>query len=146
MEGLQLYCHGCKRYADDRPKVPDKIEPEAGDERSEDERKRDAREVVEALGWTICDTEQGHRPFTCRHCGGAIAGGTRVTKGLADWYVMGHGIGAWIEWKSAKGRQTNAQEAFQSACDVAGIPYCVCRATAEAVEFLEGLKRDLVRP
>jgi len=139
LEGLGLYCWGCRRYVDDHdayiapvPNVADALP----DSRSEDERKRDAKPAVEALGWTVLDFEQGFRPFECRHCGGKIAGGTRVPLGIGDWLCMGHGLVAWIEWKDAKNTQKPNQIAFQDQCDATGIPYRVCRTTEQAVNFL----------
>jgi len=138
LEGLGLYCWGCRRYVDDGERADTGSEQNdmLPDTRSEDERKRDARPTVEALGWTVLDFEQGFRPFECRHCGGKIAGGTRVPLGLADWLCMGHGLVAWIEWKDAKNTQKPNQIAFQDQCDAAGIPYRVCRTTEQAVRFL----------
>lgn len=138
LEGLATFCWNCERYADEAaPPVPAASIP---DTRSEDQRKRDALEAVRTLGWSVYDLEQGFRPFTCRHCGGSIAGGTRVPLGTPDWYVMGHGIAAWIEWKSGAGRQTPEQRRFQEACRMAGIAYRVCRTTEEALAFLKGLR------
>jgi hypothetical protein len=111
------------------------------DRRSEDERKRDALPAVTALGWIVWDLEQGFRPFQCRHCGGRIAGGTRVPKGVPDWYLMKAGRACWIEWKAPPNVQKPDQILRQHECDRAGIPYRVCRTTEEAVSFLEEAER-----
>jgi hypothetical protein len=65
-----------------------------------------------------------------------MAGGTRTTKGLADWLCLKDGLACFIEWKSATGTQSADQKAFQDSCDAAGIPYRVCRTTEQAVAFL----------
>lgn len=139
LEGLGTFCWHCERYTSEAEGTsPEKAE--IPDARSEDERKRDAFEAVTALGWWVVDTEQGFRPFTCRHCGGAIAGGTRVVKGMPDWCVMGHGVVAWIEWKTPKNTQTPDQKRFADRCKAAGVPYRVCRTTEEAVAYLTETK------
>jgi len=138
LAGLEWYCWTCKRYVREKAHSGTSREPSdtIPDSRSEDERKRDALPSVTAMGWTVLDFEQGFRPFECRHCGGKIAGGTRVPLGIGDWLCMGHGLVAWIEWKDAKNTQKPNQIAFQDQCDTAGIPYRVCRTTEQAVRFL----------
>lgn len=111
------------------------------DSRSEARRKQDARNTVTMLGWDILDLEQGWRPFTCPKCDNPLPGGTRVSLGLADWCVMRAGVVAWIEWKTEDNVQTPAQQKFQKRCEAEGVPYAVCRNTAEAVAFLESLMR-----
>jgi len=141
LEGLGLYCWGCRRYVDDGEcsVTAGEHSDTVCDTRSEDERKRDARPAVEALGWTVVDNEQGWRPFACPKCKNKIPGGSRVTVGLADWLCMGHGLVAFIEWKDAKNTQKPNQIAFQDQCDAAGIPYRVCRTTEQAVGFLRAV-------
>jgi len=149
LEGLGRWCPFCAAYTaemvgsttDASPATRRKIP----DTRLEDERKADARPSVEALGWIVLDLEQGWRPFRCRACGADIAGGTRVPTGMPDWCVMGHGIVAWLEWKTDTNDQTDGQSAFEDVCDVVGIPYAVVRTTREAVGFLQGLLDDLKR-
>lgn len=139
LEDADRYCWTCHRYvADAEPDTQERPSRVAlpADSRSEDERKRDAKPTVEALGWTVLDTEQGFRPFECRHCGGKIAGGTRVPLGFPDWLVMGRGVVAFLEWKSGRGRQSPAQRQFQELCDVSGVPYRVVRTTEDALTFL----------
>ena len=137
LNGLATFCWNCQRYTDEatpeaNAKAPDSIP----DTRSEDERKHDARGPVELLGWSVVDTEQGYRPFECPKCQNPIPGGTRVTKGFPDWLVMGHGLVVFLEWKSAHGKQSEDQKAFQGRCRIAGIPYRVVKTTEEAVAFL----------
>jgi hypothetical protein len=140
LEGLERYCWSCKRYVSEARTNGPASDPEPDalpDTRSEDERKADAREAVELLGWLVIDNEQGWRPFACPDCGRKLAGGTRTTLGLADWLCLKDGRAVFIEWKGATGRQSADQKAFQDSCDAAGIPYRVCRTTEQAVSFLE---------
>ena len=138
LEGLGTYCWTCRRYTSD----VDQAQPGPSradslpDNRSEDERKADALKAVELLGWLVIDNEQGYRPHHCPKCQAKIPGGTRTTLGLADWLCLKDGLACFIEWKSADGRQSADQKAFQDSCDAAGIPYRVCRTTEQAVGFL----------
>jgi hypothetical protein len=142
LTGLGTFCWNCERYTGSAKREPQEAKGPGvpKDTRSEDERKRDALGSVTMLGWDVLDFEQGFRPFECRHCGGAIAGGTRVPVGTADWFVMGFGIGAWVEWKDATNTQSDGQKRFQDRCKVAGIPYGLVRTTEEVVEFLDDVK------
>lgn len=107
------------------------------DTRSEDQRKADAREAVQALGWTIWDHEQGYRPDRCK-CGEKIPGGhsTRVPKGWPDWVLTGHGTVVFMEWKTDANDQTDSQKAVQAQMEADGVPYYVVRNTEQAVEAL----------
>ena len=152
LTGIATFCWTCQEYVEDMEAGPgptncDKRGPAAAipDARSEDERKADAREPVQALGWDVIDTEQGWRPFECPSCGARIPGGTRVERGFPDWLVMGHGLACFLEWKSAGGKQTEYQQAFQERCRVAGIPYRVVRTTEEAVAFLGAQRSQATR-
>ena len=138
--GLMTFCWNCERCPEEAEPKPKKKAGALKDTRSEDERKRDALDPVTMLGWKVLDFEQGFRPFKCRHCGGSIAGGTRVPTGVADWYVMGFGIGAWVEWKDEKNTQSDDQKKFQDWCKVAGVPYALVRTTEEVVRFLNDVK------
>jgi len=142
LEGLGRYCWACHDYTYHGKVGANSavVTDELPDTRSEDERKRDALSAVRALGWTVLDFEQGFRPFECRHCGGKIAGGTRVPLGIGDWLCMGHGLVAWIEWKSGTGHVSADQLQFADQCDAAGIPYRVCRTTEQAVNFLREVR------
>lgn len=144
LEGLGTFCHRCGEYVDRIGVAASPSCSAPADTRTESERKQDARPSVEALGWMVLDLEQGWRRDNCPSCGARIPGGhsTRVPKGLPDWCVMGHGLVAWIEWKSHTGRRRADQKAFGDACDVAGVPYAVCRTTEEAVTFLTNLVRE----
>lgn len=145
--GVETYCERCDAYYADMEGATTDPTPEARarltDTRSEDERKRDAKSAVEALGWIVVDTEQGYRPTHCPDCKAKLPGGgsTRTRRGFPDWVVMGFGVVAFIEWKSATGTQTPHQRAFQEDCERVGVrvPYAVCRTTSEAVAFLRGL-------
>lgn len=142
LEGLGRYCERCAAYVADMVAKPTTKCPGPKDTRLEDERKADALPVVTALGWAVYDFEQGYRPDACPKCGAHLPGGhsTRVPVGVADWLCQGHGIAAWIEWKTDDNDQTPGQRRFGDECDVAGIPYAVCRNTRDAVDFLTGLR------
>jgi hypothetical protein len=111
------------------------------DTRSEEQRKSDARPVVEALGWTVLDLEQGWRRTDCPSCGAPLPGGgtTRVPRGLPDWIVLGFGLVAFVEWKSTIGRPTSHQRAFGRVCEAVGVPYELVRTTEQVVVFLGSL-------
>jgi len=142
LAGLGTFCWRCERYtvALGTGGAREGTQGARMGTRSEDERKHDARGPVELLGWSVVDTEQGYRPFECPKCKNPIPGGTRVVKGFPDWLVMGHGLVVFLEWKSAHGKQSDDQKAFQQRCKVAGIPYRVVRTTEEAVNFLEEVR------
>jgi len=147
LEGLGRYCEACAAYVEDMVGATTDASPvtrrEIPDDRLEDERKADARPIIEALGWTVLDFEQGYRPDACPACKAHLPGGhsTRVPVGVGDWLCQGHGIAAWIEWKTDDNDQTPGQHRFEDECDAAGIPYRVCRKTREAVDFLTELRR-----
>lgn len=144
LPGLGTFCFDCHDYVENL-EAKDAPAPARGiaDTRSEDERKRDAKPAVEALGFWVGDYEQGYRLDNCPTCLARIPGGhsTRVPVGTPDWFVMGHGVAAWIEWKTDSNDQTEGQKAFQGACDVAGFPYAVVHTTRQVVDFLETLNR-----
>lgn len=148
LEGLGRWCPDCQAYTADMVGATTDASPatrrEVPDTRSEAERKQDARPTIEALGWIVWDTEQGYRPDACARCGEPYPGGhsTRVTTGFPDWVVIGHGIIAFLEWKSHTGKPTKGQRERASDCAVAGVPYAVVRTTTEAVRFLDELKRS----
>jgi hypothetical protein len=109
------------------------------DSRLEDDRKRDARPAVEAMGWVVLDFEQGYRPDACPACKERLPGGhsTRVPTGIADWLCMKAGKAKWIEWKVDGKNATPQQRAFGKLCAEHGIKWRVCRNTEEAVAFLK---------
>ena len=138
------YCHGCGwRYGaaegcttDPTPPVRDALP----DTRPEAEIRMAIRSALGQHGWTCWDFEQGYRPDRCPECSTKIPGGTRVPRGIADLYVMGYGCSAWLEVKSAKGRQSQYQKDRQAECVAAGVAYHVVRTETEAVEIMEGHK------
>jgi len=135
LAGLGTYCYRCEAYTDDMACTTD-ASPEARDmtdDRPEAEIRRAIRAALEYHGFVVVDLEQGYRPGTRRHAT------TRVRKGLADLYVMGHGTSAWVEVKSATGRQTPDQQAFQRDCELAGVPYYLWRHEAEALLWAQSV-------
>lgn len=66
----------------------------------EREVRESSNRVLRQAGWAVYDFEQGYRATECRSCGAHIPGaGTRVTKGVGDVMIVGHGLLAWIEYK-----------------------------------------------
>lgn len=143
LPGLGTWCERCGAYVADMEAAPKPKARNPKDTRSENERKTDAREAVKALGWRIHDTEQGYRPKECA-CGRPIPGGgtTRVPRGFPDWVLTGHGLVAFVEWKTDTNEQTEHQRAFEADCITDGVPYMVVRNTDQVVEWL----RSLVEP
>lgn len=146
---LPEYCSACGEYVDVLAAQASTTDATPAtrsilrDTRSEDERKADARPAVEAHGWLVVDTEQGYRPTHCPECKHRLPGGgsTRVRRGFPDWICMGHGVVAFLEWKSHTGSQTDHQADFEADCEGAGVPYAVVRTTAEALSYLDSLIR-----
>jgi hypothetical protein len=57
--------------------------------------------------------------------------------GVADICIMlGGGRTVWIEMKTAKGRQTEAQLEFQKVCEALGHPYILAHSLDEAMQGL----------
>jgi hypothetical protein len=145
LPGLGTWCPDCNEYTDLIAATTDPSPPARDrlDTRTEAERRHDARPAVEAIGWIICDMEQGYRPDKCPECKARLPGGhsTRVRSGFADWVVMGHGLIVLLEWKSATGKPNANQKVFAGDCAVAGVPYYVVRTTTEAIEALTDARR-----
>lgn len=70
--------------------------------------------------------------------------GLRV--GCGDLCVITGGKAAFLELKSAKGRQTKAQREFEAECKSMGIPYTIARTPEEAADILWGWRAISVNP
>jgi len=84
---------------------------------------REIRGFLRQLGFAVYETSQGYR---------REPGGTRTTAGLADLYVMGHGIALWVEVKAPKGKLRPSQEAFRTECEANGIAWYLWRDVMDA--------------
>ena len=132
--GLALWCHVCGKYLDDMGEMPKP--PKKGsvtDTRSEAEIRMAIRRVLELKGFDYVDTEQGWRRD----------GSTRVDKGFPDLLIFGHGLFAFAEIKSATGRQSPDQRAFQDRANVAGIPYLLWRHESDAIAWADGVLAEV---
>lgn len=67
---------------------------------------------------------------------GAIARALGLIPGAADYLFVNRRGAAFIEFKSAKGRQNDNQQRFQLWCGEAGIRYGVAHTTEEALALL----------
>ncbi len=56
--------------------------------------------------------------------------------GVPDYCFVGKGGGFFIEFKSAKGRQTECQKKFEEWCKMMGINYYICRSAREGFDIL----------
>lgn len=130
--GLASFCHTCKEYVEDMGQEVAGPELTAAaaivDTRLEDARRFAVRAALERIpgtpdwpkGFIVLDFEQNRK-------------GTRVRVGLADLYVMGFGVSAWVEMKTDTGVQGPDQIGFQFDCEACGIAYFVWRNEEEAL-------------
>lgn len=121
LEGLARFCHACGRYAEDyRPEGERKAAVE--DTRSEKEIQTATVRALRAMGMGVWSLSQPRA--------------TMQTEGVADLFVTGRGICAWVEMKSATGRQSDDQEKFQRAVEANGGLYILARSEHDVVEVL----------
>lgn len=60
-----------------------------------------------------------------------------LVSGVADLIVwLGEGRVAYLEVKTAKGKQSEHQRTFERKCIAEGYPYRVCRSADEALRFI----------
>lgn len=126
--GYGRVCRACGRpvepVAPQRPTVASAIP----DTRSEAEIRVAIKSALRAVGFHVWDTEQ-ERPDP------------RVDAGLPDLLVIGHGVIAFAEIKSAKGKLRPAQSEF-AALAIANSGRCyLWRSEADAIAWVEGLER-----
>lgn len=94
---------------------------------TEREISRDIQGLFRLVGFHVFSTEQGYR---------RDPGGTRMTPGIPDLWVMGHGMALWIEVKTPKGKLRDSQMAFRACCFANGVDYQLMRSIADAKEWL----------
>jgi uncharacterized Zn finger protein (UPF0148 family) len=121
LDGLGTFCWTCEKYVDQMGQTAQQTKAPK-DERSEKEIQEAAKRALRMMGFSVWDTSQPHA--------------AKITPGLADLCVAGRGITAFIEVKSAKGKQTDEQERFQRAVVANGGLYLCARHEAEVVEWL----------
>ena len=88
-----------------------------------------SHEIVEFLrlvGFAVWDTGQGYR---------RDPGGTRMTPGLADLVVIGHGHMLFVEVKTARGKLRESQLVFREACESNSVPWVLWRDVREAFDW-----------
>lgn len=88
-----------------------------------------SREIVEFLrtiGFAVWDTGQGYR---------AAPGGTRITPGLADLVVIGHGLVLFVEVKTEKGKMRPSQDVFRIECDENDVLWELWRSVTDAFDW-----------
>ncbi len=132
LRGLATFCHTCQEYVEElrqKESAPE-LTPAAVvvDTRLEAARRFGVRDALERIpgtpdwpkGFIVIDFEQNRK-------------GTRVRLGVADLYIMGFGVSAWIEMKTDTGTQTQEQIGFELDCQACGVPYFVWRNEEEAL-------------
>jgi hypothetical protein len=106
--------------------VPPSRRDAVKDTRSEDEIQKATKHALGLLGYTVCDFSQGRQ--------------TRQTPGIPDLYVQGHGVCAWLEMKSAKGKPSPAQVEFVARELANGGSAAIVYSDFEAVHYVESLR------
>lgn len=128
-------CHTCRvKYPDltdyfqSSPVQEGSREPR---QKPEEKLRRACNDTWKLLGFLVYDLEQGYR----------WGGTTRVTAGIADVLLLGHGLHVWIEYKATT-PQSEAQEFFEDSVKRNGGYYYVQRKVADVKRILEELKED----
>lgn len=123
LSGLGYYCWACDAYVADMTEgpTPARAADVIKDDRLEAEIQEAGRKALELLGFTVYSLSQDRA--------------TRQTPGIPDTYVVGHGRATWAEWKTAKGRQSAAQLAFEGIAIFNGVEYHVWRHENDAIEW-----------
>lgn len=115
----------------------------------EEEVRRVSTAIWRHYGWRIYDFEQGYRPDDCQKCGARIPGArTRVTLGVGDQMVVGHGLLAWIEYKREGKEQTDNQMAFGEDLVTNGQAYFVVNDPRQVADICRWVaeRRELPSP
>ncbi len=64
-------------------------------------------------------------------------------KGLADFLVIKDGLHIFVEAKGEKGRQSPAQQQFESEIEKAGGEYVVCKSVDDFADYYKTIKRGM---
>lgn len=123
--GLGTYCWECPGYVEPRKaqEAPGTAPSEVLDPRSEKEIQASVKRFLQGIGYSVWDTSQ---PFAAK-----------ITPGLPDLFVTGRGRCVWIECKSAKGKQSEAQATFQAAVEANGGRYILARSEVDVAILAE---------
>lgn len=92
------------------------------DTRTESEIQAATVRMLRGVGYTVWSTSQSRA--------------SSVTRGVADLYVTGRGVTCWVEMKSATGKQTKEQAAFQRAVEENGGRYLLATHESEVLAYL----------
>lgn len=125
LHGLGRYCSACQQYVDTRGQdgpVPPTVVP---DTRSEDEIEQAIMVALRTLGFHVAKLSQPRA--------------TMQAEGLSDLLVIGHGVIAFVEVKSAKGAQRPTQIVFEREVRAAGGLYLLWRSETEAIAWAREL-------
>ena len=87
---------------------------------------RETVAFLKSIGCSVYETSQGYRKEP---------GGTRMTPGIPDIYVVHPTAWTWAEMKTPKGRLSVHQEGFRLACEDAGIPWQLWRDVTDAFDW-----------
>lgn len=87
---------------------------------------REIQRFMKQVGFGVWSVEQGFRKER---------GGTRQTPGIPDLWIMGHGLGVWVEVKTPKGKLRESQLLFQSEAQANEVMHEVWRDVRDAFDF-----------
>lgn len=125
------YCHECQGYLDELGKVPAKSPAPISklpDTRSEKQIQAAIVKVLRTAGYSVWDTSQPHA--------------AKITPGLPDLLVLGHGRLLFVEVKRADGKLTEAQRSFAHHCEATGTEHRVWRSEADALAWMGRMEED----
>lgn len=135
------YCFRCREYVTDLAAKQEAADTEAAaedwasppehrvpDDRLEKEIEAACDDVWEALGFHVWRLSQPRASMQ--------------SPGIPDRLVTGHGLNVWVEVKRYRGRQSNAQRAFQAAVEANGGTYLLVRSEADVVRWWESVQRE----
>lgn len=105
--------------------------PKLPDDRSEKQIEAGILKTLRKLLWTVYKMSQPRA--------------TMVSEGPADLFVCGYGANGWLEVKTQKGSQSDAQLWFERDVTENGGRYAVVRSEHEAVEVVEAWRADVKR-
>jgi Holliday junction resolvase len=88
-----------------------------------------SREIVtfmKTVGFAVWDSGQGYR---------SAPGGTRMTPGLADLIIIGHGGVLFVEVKTEKGKLRDSQIVFKKECWDNSVAWQLWRSVTDAFDW-----------
>ena len=90
---------------------------------------RNIKDLLVQVGFNVWDTSQGYRKDP---------GGTRMTPGIPDLMMAGHGRTLLVEVKTEKGKLTPHQQLFNHEWNLHGGTCLVWRSVEDAWDYLVG--------